>query len=78
MNGGRFRLKPIEVNAIQLDGDAVVPMQGSSAMGHRGDWVVEVGDKLELFPDEEFRKAFDPVDEQAEKLLSFLQPKEAP
>ena len=73
----KFRLKPIEVEARRLTDKTIITMPYKSVTGVPGEWLVLHDEKAELFSDEEFRKAFDPVDEEAVKLLSFLQPKEA-
>ena len=67
--GGRFK-KRTEITAYPLDGPLTVVWRGIEVTGNVGDWCVTgIDGRPYLISDDVFRKTYEPLDEEAERLL---------
>lgn len=58
----RYKLKPIEVTAIQLKTQMrLVNIDGDDILGEVGDWLITQEDEQFFMPDDEFQSLYEPI-----------------
>ena len=71
----KFRKKPVVIDAVRIPERFVVGTREGTMTGEPGDWLL-TGIEGEQYPcaDGIFRKTYEPVDEEAEKMLRQTSP----
>jgi len=67
----KFRKKPVVIEAIRIREQVAISTLEGTLIGNAGDWLITgvVGEKYPC-ADAIFRETYEPVDEEAEKLLA--------
>lgn len=67
----RFRLLAQEVRASRVGADGHVVIDGRELVGDAGSWVVTSSDGVTVWSDAEFRRRFEPADDEARAYLAL-------
>jgi len=66
----RFRKRPVIVDAVCLKHKVTVKVPGGRVKGSPGDWLITgVAGERAIVPDVIFRAIYDPVNDEAQKMM---------